>query len=256
MSRSPSRSRPPHRLHLFPVLLVLSLAANAVLLWRLTRPPAPPAPPPEPAGELALYAALGSNMAENNRIADLQWNEAQFNAFLHGMRASYEGRGYPLDEDARALRQAMSARVQAMLDAEQPDPTEGYFRMLREQENVLRTDSGLHYRVTHEGPGASPRPEDTIVVSYAARTPDGRVLATLSGERLRVRVTDLLPGLAEGVQLLKAGGKGLVYVPAHLSFGEGKWPEEIQPGMPIGFFVELHEVIPADRGDVSESGQP
>lgn len=56
-------------------------------------------------------------------------------------------------------------------------------------------------------------------------------------------VTDLLPGLAEGVQLLKPGGKALVYLPPQLSFGTGDWPDKVPRGMPLAFFLELHEVV-------------
>ena len=66
---------------------------------------------------------------------------------------------------------------------------------------------------------------------------------SLTAMRAQVGVTDLLPGLAEGVQLLKPGGKGLIYVPAALSYGDGDWPKDVPRGMPIGFFVELHEVL-------------
>jgi FKBP-type peptidyl-prolyl cis-trans isomerase FkpA len=224
-------------------LLAASLAANGVLVWRIAHPPAPP-PKPALAREFVPYAALGSMTAENNRIADLKWTEAQFAAFVEGLRASYEGRGYPQDDEAKQLRADINARVQKMIEAEQPDPTEAYFRTLREKENVQRTASGLHYRITHEGDGPPPKSADTIVVSYAARTPDGKTLETLAGVRLRVKTTDLLPGLAEGVQLLKSGGKALFFLPAALSFGAGEWPKDVPPGMPIGFFLELHEVIP------------
>lgn len=235
---TPARSR-----LLLSIVLAASLVANGLLAWRLTHPAPPPAPPPL-ARELVPFAALGSNIAENNRIPDLKWTEEQFAAYLHGLRASYEGRGYPLDDDAKALGATFTARVQAMLAAERPDPTEEYFRALREREKVSRTASGLHYRITLEGDGAVPRPPDTVVVSYAARTPDGVALPAVNGVRVRVAVTDLLPGLAEGVQLLKVGGKALVYVPEKLSFAPEAWPADIPPGMPLAFFLELHEVLP------------
>jgi FKBP-type peptidyl-prolyl cis-trans isomerase len=230
---------------LLVVLLAASFAVSGALFWKLrTRAAAAvSAKPAEVPRELLPYAALGTNMAENNHIAALKWTEPQFQAFVAGLRASYEGRGYAFDDDARQLRSEISARVSQMQEAENPDPVEGYFRVLREKENVSRTPSGLHYRITLDGTGPPPLATDTVVVSYAARTPDGITLPMLAGERLRVGVTDLLPGLAEGVQLLKPGGKALFYLPASLSFGPGEWPKDVPPGMPIGFFLELHEVV-------------
>jgi FKBP-type peptidyl-prolyl cis-trans isomerase FkpA len=224
-------------------LLAVSLAANAALAWRMLRPPVIDAKPAGPPRELVPYAALGSYVAENNHIADLKWSEAQITAFLAGLRASYEGRGYPFDDDARQLRSQINALVQTALDRERPDPVEDYLRTLREQENVSRTASGLHFRITLEGEGEPPKPTDTVVVSYAASTPEGEKIDALINSRVRVSVTDLLPGLAEGVQLLKPGGKALVYLPPQLSFGKGPWPEKVPPGMPLAFFLELHEVV-------------
>ena len=236
-------------------IAVVSLVANVALgAWWLhgrssdaaadaSRQPAPVST--ATAKPVGPYAALGSYLAENNRIADLGWTPAQFESFLQGIRANYEGRGLPLDEDAKKLRDDISQRVQAMLAKEQPDPAEDYFRTLREKEGVSRTPSGLHYRITEQGSGPNAKATDTVVLSFAARLPDGRNLPELSRARVRIAVKDLLPGLAEGVQLLSVGGKALVYLPPKLAFSEADWPANIPHGMPIGFFVELHEIVEA-----------
>jgi FKBP-type peptidyl-prolyl cis-trans isomerase len=193
-------------------------------------------------------------MAENNRIADLGWSEAQFEEFLGGFRASYEGRGLPLDDDAKKLRDQISARVQKMLAQEQPNPAEEYFRMLRDKEGVKQTASGLHYRITNEGAGPSPKPDETVVMSFSVRQPDGKDLPELGRERVRVAVHDLLPGLAEGVQLMNVGAKALIYLPASLSFSADAWPAQVPRGMPLAFFVELHEIVGAG-GDAMGYGR-
>ena len=245
---------PPARGSPWFALALLSLAVNAALLYWVFRPvPRPVASVPAATApmapiwtrELAPYAALGSFMAENNRIPDLKWSAAQFAAFQEGFRSSYEGRGLPLDEPAVKLRDEISRRVQAMVEVERPDPAKEYFRLLREKEAVKQTASGLHYRITEEGAGNHPQAGDTVVISYAARLPEGKSLPQLSRARARVVVRDLLPGLAEGVQLLKVGGKGLIYVPAGLSFKESDWPPQLPPGAPLVFFVEMHDILPA-----------
>ena len=239
------------------VIALLSLAANAgLLIWHFRSAPKPveaaaaPVAPVVPAApiwtrELAPYAALGSYMAENNRIPDLKWKGEQFAAFQEGFRASYEGRGLPLDEAAVKLRDDISARVQKMVEAEQPDPVRDYFRFLRDKEGVKETASGLHYRITEEGTGVVPGAADTVVISYAAGLPDGKSVPALSRSRVKVVVRNLLPGLAEGVRLLKVGGKGLIYVPPALAFKESDWPPQLPREAPLVFFVELHDIIPA-----------
>jgi FKBP-type peptidyl-prolyl cis-trans isomerase FkpA len=284
--RSPHRPQPARNVS-SPVPLVLkvglaaSLLANAVLLGLVVassreRPtperPQPPsadargAKPAEPtavthtaglgaptrgdpplAGELRAYAALGTFVAENNHIPSLNWTQPQFAAFVQGLRSTYEGRGYPVDEEAIKLRDQISTKVQALLQTKQSNPIEDYFRTLREKEGVQKTESGLHYRITEQGAGEKPGPEATVVVSYAGRLPDGKSLPMLVRARVKTPVKDLLPGLAEGVQLLPPGGKALVYLPPALSFRSGPWPEGIPQGAPIIVFLELHEVKGEER---------
>lgn len=234
-------------------LALFSLSLNTALfgwIFYTREPKTPPPPAPSPAQavwsrELSPYAALGSFMAENNRIADLKWSPEQFAAFQDGFRASYEGRGLPLDEPAAKLRDEISTKVQSMLEAERPDPVRDYFRFLREKENVKELPSGLHYRITEEGTGDTPKAADTVVISYAAGLPEGKTLPALSDTRVKVAVQDLLPGLGEGVQLLRVGGKALIYVPPVLSFRPADWPAQLPHGTPLVFFVELHDISPA-----------
>lgn len=247
-------------------LLVASLSANAVLAgltFRLARhageaprggvssEPLPPAAATAPVQShpdaplpfnLTPYAALGTFVSENNHIPALKWSEEQFAAFQRGIRASYEGRGYPVDDEAVKLRDEISTKVQAMIDAKKSDPIADYFKLLRDREGVLSTQSGLHYRITQVGAGKVPDSDSTVLVSYTARLPDGTTIPSLTRSRVRSSVHDLLPGMAEGVQLLTPGGKALIYLPPSLSFGTGPWPEKVPPGAPIIFFLELHEV--------------
>ena len=255
MKKSPAPAATSASGKTWRVVAMLSLVVNFLLLaWvlRVASKPMPPVAPEAPAipaamttrpRELEPYAALGSFMAENNRLADLRWSQEQFNAFQEGMRASYEGRGLPMDDAAKRLGDDISRRVQAMLNSERPDPMQEYFRTLREKENVKSTPSGLHYRITEEGVDNPPGAADTVVISYTAQLPDGQKLPKLSQVRVRVLVKNLLPGLAEGVQLLKVGGKALVYLPPDLSFTEKNWPPQLPKGAPIVFFLELHDVV-------------
>lgn len=226
------------------VLLMRVSSALDTLAAQVDTPASAPATDALPRA-LVPYAALGSNMAENNRIADLGWTPAQFDAFITGMRSSYAGRGVPMNEDATKLRDELSRRVQSMLESEHPDPLETYFRMLRETESVSRTPSGLHYRITEPGEGEPPRPDDVVVLSLIVQLPDGTKLPELTMNRSRMTVRDLLPGLAEGLGLMRVGGKALVYLTPALGFGS-RPPASIPPDTPVVCFVELHDILPPE----------
>lgn len=240
----------PRSALVWKLVCAASLVANVVLVLLLAppggKPAAPAAPAPSAAAavsrELQPYAALGSFLAENNRIPELRWSAAQFDAFQAGARATYEGRGFPMDDEAAALRDAVNRKVQALIEAQRPDPLADYFRTLREKEGVKQAPSGLHYRITEAGRGTPPAADATVVVSFAAQLPDGEKIAGFTRTRTTVRLADLLPGLSEGIRLLSVGGKALVYVPPALSFGGKEWPAGIPRGAPLVFFVELHDV--------------
>lgn len=239
-------------------LALVSLAANIALLawwWRATPPVQPPtvAAAPAPAAKMqgsanGPYAALGSFMAENNHVPRLGWNESQFAEFLAGFRASYEGRPVPLDTAAQRLQESISQRVQTMLGSGPANPVEEYFKMLREKESVSRAASGLHYRMTEPGFGPTAKRSDMVEISFAARLPGGEAIPALSRTRIRTNVGDLLPGLAEGVQLLSVGGKALFYLPPELAFAEANWPPQLPRHTPLVFFLELHDIGSAPSG--------
>lgn len=122
---------------------------------------------------------------------------------------------------------------------------ERYLKEVRKQFGLVRTDSGLLFMVMEAGKGARPTPGDSVVVTLAAMGPDVKTpLKALSGEKIRVKITDLLPGLTEGLQMMTVNTRALMILAPDLSFGTGRWPEGLEPGTPISFLVTLHEVIP------------
>lgn len=85
-----------------------------------------------------------------------------------------------------------------------------------------------------------------MVLTVKATAPDGKtVLPQLSGEHVRVKVRDLLPGLAEGLRMLTLGGRIVLVVPPILSFGDAPWPAGVQSGIPLLFELSLEDIEPA-----------
>lgn len=84
------------------------------------------------------------------------------------------------------------------------------------------TNSGLRYRVLREGSGNRPFPHSTIEMHYVFTLPSGEVIENTHGERpLRISLRDLsdeIPGLSEGLQLMREGGVYEFSIPEYLSF--------------------------------------
>ncbi len=205
----------------------------------------------------SAYAEVGSSLAVSSGITRLGWTEAQFDAFVAGMRAAVHGQPLPLTPQGRSLHEEIGRRLQELSAGPAPasapparefsdaSSVEQYMQEMVAGMQMQRLDSGLAYLLISSGVGSRPAPEDTVVISYSATGPDGSTeYAGLSARHRKVRVSELLPGLAEGVQLLVAGGQGMFILPPELSFGSGAWPAGVPQGVPLIFTVTLHEIVP------------
>lgn len=205
---------------------------------------------------LEAYAAVGSSMVQDNRLAQLGWTEAQIEAFVSGVRAAFRGDGRPVDAVAQGLLNEIGRRMQEMEESErrrqfgaeafaQPGHLQNYLKEISKQFQLERSDSGLCYGIK-AGYGARPAPEDTVVISYKVTLADTTTdVPSLAANRLKARVADLLPGLAEALQMMTVDSAAMLVLPPDLSFGAGEWPAGTERGTPLLFTVKLHEVIAA-----------
>ena len=216
-------------------------------------PPAVHAPKPMSEQPPVAFEELGASFAWSARIPDLQWTDEQFNAFVAGLSNAYHHRSEHFDQDAKDLYAAMGARIQQLdrekREAQFADPkfVEQYLLKTRRALSMQQTDSGLCYMIQGVGGANRPAPEDTVIISFDVTESD---LATpvpkLSAPRLRVKVSALMPGLAEAIQMMTADSKGVFILPPSLSYGAGQWPEGVTKNEPLIFRVSLLEVDPAN----------
>ncbi len=230
------------RLHCTALLLGCSSASIAI---------AQPFSSPSP--EAAAYATFGIVIAQNVRLDELRLSDAQFEAFIDGLRR-YRLKHPPpsLDSEAETILEDIRQRVnrlqQSPASSSTPpqDPLRSYLTSVRERLSLQENDSGLLHRILSGSVGPRPRAIDTVVIDIAAKSPDMSTdLPQLSRKDARIKVSDLLPGIAEGVQMLTLGASQLLVLPPHLSFGENPWPEGLQPGMPLVFQITLKEIVSA-----------
>ena len=208
---------------------------------------------PRSAGNLDAYEQLGWAAAQSAGIADLNWTDGEFAAFVDGLRAAHEKRGVAMGKDGRRLLMEMQRRVadvRAQEKAEQNPELAEFMRSMRAKVGLQKSETGLLCRVITPGGGPRPRPGDTVIADFDVKMPDGRTqVAALSGENAQARVGDMPPGVNEALQMLSLGGRGVFVVPPHLSFGSGEWPEGLPPGTPILLQIDLKDIVPAKPGD-------
>jgi len=112
-------------------------------------------------------------------------------------------------------------------------------------EGVVTLPSGLQYKVITQGTGATPGPEDVVKVQYTGTTISGTKFDSSydRGEPATFRVSNVIRGWVEGLQLMQTGSKYMLYIPADLAYGERGAGSIIKPFETLIFEVELLEII-------------
>ena len=79
------------------------------------------------------------------------------------------------------------------------------------------TESGVRMRVLEEGSGAKITPEDVVALRYQLRvgSEDAAVIqdSDQTGQPFVATTADVYPGFGEGLQMMRPGGKYLLWVP-------------------------------------------
>jgi peptidylprolyl isomerase len=107
--------------------------------------------------------------------------------------------------------------------------------------DAKKTASGLFYKVLTKGKGTDhPKDSTTVVVKYTGWTKDGKAFDSTekTGEPARFRLSQVIKGWTEGVQLMVVGEKTRFWIPGDLAYGD----KPQRPGAPSGqltFDIEL-----------------
>jgi len=173
--------------------------------------------------------------------------------FSKGMTDASKDKAMMNDTTASAfIVSYMQRRERARLMAENSTRIEEAKQWLSDnakKEGMVTLPSGLQYKVITEGTGATPGPDDIVSVQYSGTTTDGAKFDSSydRGEPAQFRVSNVIKGWVEGLQLMKEGSKYMLYIPADLAYGERGAGNIIKPFETLVFEVELLEVIKEDN---------
>jgi FKBP-type peptidyl-prolyl cis-trans isomerase FkpA len=136
------------------------------------------------------------------------------------------------------------ARARApMVLAREKAAAKAYLDKIAAMPGAVKTASGLVYRETTAGTGASPKASDTVKVHYRGTLRDGSEFD--SSYKRNQPATFPLGGVircwTEGVQMMKVGGKATLVCPSDTAYGDGGRPG-IPGGATLTFEIELLEI--------------
>ena len=174
--------------------------------------------------------------------------DIDYHAFMEGLKSAMDEEPTVLDRDEAleivqdAFESAMHKQMAALREKEDVFLAENAAK-----QGVTRTDSGLQYLVLEEGSGAQPKASDTVRVHYEGALIDGTVFDS-SYERDEpedIPLDMVISGWAEGIMLMKTGGKHRIYIPSNMAYGERGAGQVIPPYSTLVFTVELLDIVKA-----------
>ena len=127
-------------------------------------------------------------------------------------------------------------------------------KQLKADKNIVKTASGLAYKVTKKGTGAVAKKEDNVKVIYTGRLIDGTEFDSSKGQPAAFRADRVVPGFSEALTTLPAGTKATLYIPENLGYGQQN-AGSIEPGSTLVFDIEIVEVTPQEEVAAQNAAQ-
>lgn len=117
-----------------------------------------------------------------------------------------------------------------------------------QQQNIAfeKTPDDIIYVMEQKGTGAAVKQGDRVKVHYTLKTLDGNKLES-SRDRgepftFTIGAGEVIPGWDKALTLFNVGGKGTIYLPSSLAYGE-QGSQNIPPNTPLVFEIEVVEVV-------------
>lgn len=174
--------------------------------------------------------------------------EIDLDAFTAGVNAAAEGVDSAIsEEDAQTAFAEYQAKLQQEAQAkfekvavENQARSEAFLAENATKEGVVTTESGLQYKVLESAEGEKPEAESTVQVHYEGRLISGDVFdsSIARGAPVEFKLTQVISGWTEGLQLMTEGSKYEFYIPSDLAYGPGG-SRSIGPNEALIFVVEL-----------------
>ncbi len=193
----------------------------------------------------AVGTKMGEQMAKNKNHIDL-------NALKAGIDDAFASKPQKMDEAAKnaIFAKVMQAMTQEQTAEAQQAATKNkaagatFLADNAKKSGVKVTASGLQYIVEKEGTGAHPTSSDTVTVNYRGTLIDGSEFDSSYArhEPATFPVTGVIPGFAEGIQLMTPGAKYKLFIPSALAYGENGAGPKVGPNSTLVFEVELLSV--------------
>lgn len=119
---------------------------------------------------------------------------------------------------------------------------EAFLNENKNKPGVVVLPSGLQYKILTKGTGQKPGKDDMVTVEYSGRLINGEVFDSTEkngGKPATFKLSQVIPGWTEGLQLMPVGSTWELYIPASLAYGSRNVGAPIGPNETLIFNVHL-----------------
>ena len=240
--------------------LILAIGIGLLTTFAATAQDAPDAKTAPPIDKDKFSYALGMNFGSNFKKQGLDLDPA---TFYKAFADAYGGGKTTMTEDemkavltaaAQDFRKKQAA-LQATKAADTEKEGEKFLAENRTKEGVVTLPSGLQYKILKAGTGEKPTLDDTVVCNYKGTLINGTEFdaSEKHGGPATFPVKGVIAGWTEALQLMPAGSKWQLFVPANLAYGP-QGPPDIGPNATLIFEVELVSIQKAAAPAAGASG--
>lgn len=202
----------------------------------------------------SLTLAIATSMSEsieqslnNMQSIGIDVNKAAFAKALF-MAMNREDTGFTAQSAEQFIDEYMRKANGVVAASVTPESQQAYIDKMASEPGAKRLDSGVVFFTIEEGTGAYPTDGDKVSVECYAILSDGSVFyETEEGQPDDYDVTGVIKGFAEGLKLMRVGGKYRVIIPSELAYGETGINGVVPGNAALDFTVKLDAIQPKDN---------
>jgi FKBP-type peptidyl-prolyl cis-trans isomerase FklB len=198
---------------------------------------------------------MGYNIGSAWKRQGIEASDVDLEVLLQGLRDATENKPSTVtDQENRELLTAFQAELRTRREEKRKELGEknkkegdAFLAENKSKPGVKTLPSGLQYKVMSEGTGPKPTTNDTVSVHYRGTLLDGTEFDSSykRGQTAKFKVTGVIKGWTEALQLMNVGSKWQLFIPADLAYGERGSGMNIGPHAVLTFEVELMGIEPA-----------
>ncbi len=196
-----------------------------------------------------LSYSIGADLGKNFKKQGIDISPA---AMAKGLQDGMSGSQLLLTEDQmkevlNKFQQDLMAKRNAEFTKKSEENKvkgETFLSQNKGKEGIVTLPSGLQYKIIAAGSGTKPSKDDTVTVEYTGKLINGEVFDSTekTGKPAIFKVSQVIPGWTEALQLMPAGSTWEVYVPANLAYGPRSIGGPIGPNETLIFKIRLISV--------------